>query len=123
MPLRLNLATLLFSMSSLLFTLPVHAASFFAQVASTPPPGVLPLHHQLQQLAPQATPAALRLAAQALNCADPDAERLAVIDYSLPSTEPRLWEFDLHQHKALFHYHPNLFDRICRIEWHNLFQN
>ncbi|HDZ48133.1 hypothetical protein LCGC14_0025970 [marine sediment metagenome] len=102
MALHLNTATLLFSLPLALFTLPLHAASFFANVASTPPPGVLPLHHQLQQLAPQATPEALRLAAQALNCAEPNAERLAVIDYSLPSTEPRLWVFDLHQHKLLF---------------------
>ncbi len=102
MALRFNLATLLFSLPLLLFTLPLYAASFFAQVASTPPPGVLPLQHQLQQLAPQATPDALRLAALALNCAEPNAERLAVIDYSLPSTEPRLWVFDLRQHKLLF---------------------
>lgn len=102
MALRLNVAALLCSLPLTLFTLPLHAASFFPQVASTPPPGVTPLHHQLLQLAPQATPAALRLAAQALSCADPNAERLAVIDYSLPSTEPRLWVFDLHQHKLLF---------------------
>lgn len=102
MSLRLNTATLLFSLPLALFTLPLHAASFFANVASTPPQGVLPLHHQLQQLAPQATPEALRLAAQALNCAEPNAERIAVIDYSLPSTEPRLWVFDLHQHQLLF---------------------
>lgn len=102
MALHLNSARLLFCLPLALFTLPLHAASFFTHVASTPPPGVLPLNHQLQQLAPQATPAALRLAAQALNCAEPNAERLAVIDYSLPSTEPRLWVFDLHQHKLLF---------------------
>ncbi|MDN6323769.1 MAG: murein L,D-transpeptidase catalytic domain family protein, partial [Halomonas sp.] len=102
MALRLNIAALLCSLPLTLFTLPLYAASFFAQVASTPPPGVIPLHHQLLQLAPQATPAALRLASQALNCADPNAERLAVIDYSLPSTEPRLWVFDLRQHKLLF---------------------
>lgn len=102
MAFRLNAATLLFSIPFTLFALPLHADNFFAQVDSTPPRGVLPLNHQLQQLAPQATPDALRLAAQALNCADPGAERLAVIDYSLPSTEPRMWVFDLHQHKLLF---------------------
>ncbi|MBT2772968.1 murein L,D-transpeptidase catalytic domain family protein [Halomonas sp. ISL-60] len=102
MMLRFHLVTLLFSLPLTLFTLPLYAASFFAQVASTPPSGVLPLNHQLQQLAPQASPDALRLAAQALNCAEPNAERLAVIDYSLPSTEPRLWVFDLRQHKLLF---------------------
>jgi hypothetical protein len=44
----------------------------------------------------------LSLAANALACADPDAERLAVIDYSLPSTEPRLWVFDLNRDRLLF---------------------
>lgn len=102
MAFRFNFIALLCSLSLSVFTSPLHAASFFSQVASTPPPGVMPLHHQLLQLAPQATPAALRFAAQALNCADPNAERLAVIDYSLPSTEPRLWVFDLRQHKLLF---------------------
>lgn len=102
MALRLKLVTLLCSPFLALFTLPLYAAGFFAQVASTPPPGVPPLQHQLLQLAPQATHQALRLAAQALNCAAPNAERLAVIDYSLPSTEPRLWVFDLRQHQLLF---------------------
>ncbi|MGP9795977.1 murein L,D-transpeptidase catalytic domain family protein [Halomonas sp. 86] len=83
-------------------SLPLYASSFFSDVASTPPPGVLSLNHQLLQLAPSATPEALRLAAQALSCADPDVERLAVIDYSLPSTERRMWVFDLRQHTLLF---------------------
>lgn len=56
MALRLNVATLIFSLPFTLFTLPLHAASFFAQVDSTPPRGVLALNHQLQQLAPQASP-------------------------------------------------------------------
>lgn len=98
----LRASTVLFSLPIALFSLPLHAASFFSQVASTPPPGVSPLRHQLLQLAPSATPEALRLAAQALNCADPLAERLAVIDYSLPSSEPRMWVFDLHHHALLF---------------------
>ncbi|UXZ53348.1 murein L,D-transpeptidase catalytic domain family protein [Halomonas sp. 7T] len=97
-----RLATTLFSLPVLLFSLPLYAASFFAQVASAPPQGVSTLHHQLLQLAPSATPEALRLAAQALSCADPSAERLAVIDYSLPSTEARMWVFDLHRHTLLF---------------------
>ena len=82
-------------------SLPLYASSFFSDVASTPPPGVLSLNHQLLQLAPSATPEALRLAAQALSCADPNVERLAVIDYSLPSTERLLWVFDLRQHTLL----------------------
>ncbi|MCD6437209.1 murein L,D-transpeptidase catalytic domain family protein [Vreelandella alkaliphila] len=102
MPFYLRASTAIFSLPLLLLSLPLQAASFFSQVSSTAPPGVSPLHHQLLQLAPSATPEALRLAAQSLSCADPTAERLAVIDYSLPSTEPRLWVFDLHRHKLLF---------------------
>ncbi|PRY65322.1 L,D-transpeptidase-like protein [Vreelandella songnenensis] len=99
---RLRPLPLVCCLSFTFASLPLQASSFFTSVASTPPPGVSPLQHQLLQLAPTATPEALRLAAQALNCADPSAERLAVIDYSLPSTEPRLWVFDLHQHELLF---------------------
>lgn len=99
---RLHTLSLLYCLSFVFISLPLQANSFFANVASTPPPGVSSLQHQLLQLAPSATPEALRLAAQALNCANPNAERFAVIDYSLPSTEPRMWVFDLHQHELLF---------------------
>lgn len=73
--------------------------------------GHLPSHHQtvgqslaqtLTRLAPRASPRVLYLAAGALACADPNAERLAVIDYSRPSTEPRLWVFDLAERRLLF---------------------
>lgn len=60
------------------------------------------LGQTLTRLAPSADPQVLRLAANALACADPDAERLAVIDYSLPSTEPRLWVFDLARQRLMF---------------------
>ncbi len=55
---------------------------------------------RLQRLAPQANPKVLALALEAAQCAAATgaieaAHRLAVIDYSLPSTEPRLWVFDL----------------------------
>lgn len=99
---RLRASTALAALPFALLSAPLQAASFFAQLAAAPPAGVSPLHHQLLQLAPSATPEALRLAAQSLNCADPSAERLAVIDYSLPSTEPRMWVFDLRQHALLF---------------------
>ncbi|AQU85042.1 MAG: murein L,D-transpeptidase catalytic domain family protein [Halomonas sp.] len=102
MLLHSRISTALLSLPAVLFSLPLHSASFFSQAASSAPHGVSSLHHQLLQLAPSATPEALRLAAQALNCAEPSAERLAVIDYSLPSTEPRMWVFDLHQHELLF---------------------
>ena len=61
-----------------------------------------PLDRTLARLAPSADPAMLRLAARALSCAAPRAARLAVIDYSLPSSEPRLWVFDLAQQRLLF---------------------
>ena len=61
-----------------------------------------PMSKVLTSLAPNANPQVLTLAAQALSCADPGAERLAVIDFSLPSAKPRLWVFDLKQQKLLF---------------------
>lgn len=97
-----RIPALLISLPFTLLSLPAHASNFFANTASIPIAGISPLHHQLRQLAPQATPDALRMAAKALSCADPGAERLAVIDYSLPSAEPRLWVFDLKQHELLF---------------------
>ncbi|WP_205741880.1 murein L,D-transpeptidase catalytic domain family protein [Halomonas marinisediminis] len=62
----------------------------------------VPLARVLTRLAPNANREMLTLAANALSCADPDAERLAVIDYSLPSNEPRLWVFDLRRKQLLF---------------------
>ena len=62
----------------------------------------------LQSLAPEADPAVLALALEASECARdraPSARRLAVIDYSRPSTEPRLWVFDLEARKLLFAEH------------------
>jgi len=61
-----------------------------------------PLEQTLTRLAPDASREVLALAASALSCADPNAERLAVIDYSLPSSEPRLWVFDLERKRLLF---------------------
>ena len=64
----------------------------------------------LQRLAPDADPAVLNLALAARECASAElgeraSPRLAVIDYSLPSTQARLWVFDLEQKKLLFHEH------------------
>ncbi|MBO9717072.1 MAG: murein L,D-transpeptidase catalytic domain family protein [Pseudoxanthomonas sp.] len=62
----------------------------------------------LAQTAPAASPQVLQLAARAMSCAlrhpefGVDPQRLGVIDYSRPSTEPRLWVFDLARHKLLF---------------------
>jgi hypothetical protein len=62
---------------------------------------------QLSQLAPEANTKVLALAMQARSGAaaqlgQAPAPRLAVIDYSRPSTSPRLWVFDLEQNKLLF---------------------
>ena len=62
----------------------------------------------MQRLAPDADPRVLSLALEARDCAAGNlggapAPRLAVIDYSRPSTEPRLWVFDLANKTLLFH--------------------
>lgn len=61
----------------------------------------------LTRLAPEADPRVLNLALEARDCAakhlgQEPSPRLAVIDYSLPSTERRLWIFDVQAHKLLF---------------------
>jgi hypothetical protein len=62
----------------------------------------------LAKLAPDANPKVLSLALEARACAAASlgqsaAPRLAVIDYSIASTKPRLWVFDLERNKVLFH--------------------
>jgi len=61
----------------------------------------------LAKLAPDADPRVLSLAMEARACAaqqvgQPQSPRLAVIDYSRASTEPRLWVFDLDNNTLLF---------------------
>jgi len=62
----------------------------------------------LAHAAPTASREVLQLAARAMSCAlrhpefGVDPQRLGVIDYSRPSTEPRLWVFDLARQKLLF---------------------
>jgi hypothetical protein len=65
------------------------------------------LADMLASAAPGADRAVLDLAARAAECArrQPAAspiDRLAVIDYSRPSSEPRLWVFDLDHGRLLF---------------------
>jgi hypothetical protein len=62
---------------------------------------------RLSAAAPAANPKVLALAARAADCARKQGlldsfHRLAVIDYSLPSTQPRLWVFDVDQGRLLF---------------------
>lgn len=62
----------------------------------------------LERQAPKLNPEVLDLALSAVSCAQaegvaPRARRLAVIDYSRSSLEPRLWVFDLADHALLYH--------------------
>lgn len=65
------------------------------------------LASRLQSLAPDASPAVLELAANAMTCAVTHgvapATRLAVIDYSRPSLQPRLWVFDVRDEGRLLY--------------------
>lgn len=65
------------------------------------------LENALVKAAPDADAKVIALAVRATQCSRAQgvtpAQRLAVIDYSLPSTEQRLWVFDLKQRKLLFH--------------------
>ncbi|WP_429241823.1 murein L,D-transpeptidase catalytic domain family protein [Luteibacter sp. 621] len=60
----------------------------------------------LAKLAPSADPKVIGLAVQAAECAQSQggnpSSRLAVIDYSKPSSQPRLWVFDTVNRKLLF---------------------
>lgn len=65
------------------------------------------LEAALVKAAPDANAKVIALAVRASQCSlaqgAAPVQRLAVIDYSLPSTEQRLWVFDLKQRKLLFH--------------------
>ncbi len=65
-----------------------------------------PLLHDLQAEAPALDPEVLEMALEATECAATrrlaDTSILTVIDYSLPSTEPRLWVLDLDSRQLLF---------------------
>ncbi len=65
------------------------------------------LASELAAAAPHADPKVLTLAARAAECARRQGvldgfRHLAVIDYSRPSTQPRLWVFDLTRNRLLF---------------------
>jgi hypothetical protein len=65
------------------------------------------LDAQLSRAAPAANPQVLSLAARAAECARKQGlltafNHLAVIDYSLPSTQPRMWVFDVAKGRLLF---------------------
>jgi hypothetical protein len=70
------------------------------------PAHALPPAGKLAAQAPRANRAVIDLAVKAAQCASRAgaraASRLTVIDYSRPSTEPRLWVFDLGRGRLLF---------------------
>lgn len=77
-----------------------------AHAAARGRPAVLPVD-KLHRSAPGADRKVLDLASRALSCARErslvgSAKVLAVIDYSLPSTQPRLWVFDLKRNRLLY---------------------
>ena len=62
---------------------------------------------QLARIAPKIRPAVIEEALSAMNCAQKhgvgnDADRLAIIDYTLSSRVPRLWVFDLKRGKLVY---------------------
>lgn len=81
--------------------LPSHASTLRPRSANVPVPASIQAESaDLARLAPDADPEVLSLALAAMKCAQADgvgasAQRLAVIDYSRPSLQPRLWVFDL----------------------------
>lgn len=73
---------------------------------TAPRAGIADALNTLQALAPDADPGVLALALEARRCAVRNGEvdagaRLAVIDYSQPSTQKRLWVFDVAQQRLL----------------------
>lgn len=75
--------------------------------AATPARSPSALIAALSAAAPHADPGVIAIATRALQCATRSqlVERprtLSVIDYSLPSTEPRLWVFDVANKRLLF---------------------
>jgi hypothetical protein len=82
-------------------------AALFPLLASAPAFADVQLVAALAEAAPAANPKVLTLATRAADCARRQGlldgfRHLAVIDYSLPSTQPRLWIFDV-AHGRLLH--------------------
>lgn len=88
--------------AALLSYLLINGASQAAPQPLPPPP----LWQTLARVAPKADPNVIRLAVEAMTCATKSGEapgrHLAVIDYSRPSTQQRLWVFDLAREKLLY---------------------
>ena len=86
---------------------PILATAAFLSLAAGAARADTPLAEMLAKAAPTADHTVLALAARATDCARRERDvqtvkRLAVIDYSRPSSEPRLWVFDLARGRLLF---------------------
>lgn len=86
--------------------LPAAALPAVASAASLPEPPPERVAEALHRAAPAADRQVLSMAARAMGCAlkrgEAPMRRLSVIDYSRPSTQPRLWVFDLERQRLLF---------------------
>lgn len=110
----LKLALIAAAMLSLQGCVPRPIPAAVAPLASVQEP-VAPMSSpdiaaRIAGLAPDADPAVIRMAVEAQQCAVrhgdvPASTRLAVIDYSRPSTEPRLWVFDIARERLLYREH------------------
>ena len=83
------------------------APTYAVRAASPPPAPSERLVDALHRAAPSLDREVLSMAARAMTCTIRRGEpvpmrRLSVIDYSLPSTQPRLWVFDLERARLLF---------------------
>jgi hypothetical protein len=90
------------------FSIALPAVALMSSTLATPVRAEQPsLTYLLQAAAPDADPAVLQLAANALTCATAHgmtpSSRLAVIDYSRPSSTPRLWVFDTRNEARLLY--------------------
>lgn len=91
----------------LLIVMQVATLSLYSRAATADgvASGGAPLAQALSTVAPVANPKVIGLAVAALHCAVGKGmhrpTRLAVIDYSLPSTAPRLWIFDVTKRRLL----------------------
>lgn len=87
-------------------TLQLIALCAAASIASADPEHTPNTFELFRAQAPELNPEVLKAALSATACAQrhTEVERkvLSVIDYSLPSTEPRLWVFDLEKRELLF---------------------
>jgi hypothetical protein len=92
---------------SLSWTLVALCIATVSSLSARPARAGVTLAEELVAAAPAADPKVLRLAARAADCARRQGlldgfRHLAVIDYSLPSTKPRLWVFDVERGRLLY---------------------